>query len=140
VRTSWLYGPGDGHFVAKVLGAAASGSLTGVRDEIATPTWTRDLAEAVARLVATGRYGVYHLTNAGRASRYEWIQAIVELAGLRDVTLRPVSTEEFRRALPADAISPRKPPNSALANVAAAALGIELRPWQEALRAFFAQG
>lgn len=138
VRTAWLYGHGSHHFASKVLVWAESGELTGVTDEIATPTWTRDLARAIARLLETNRYGVYHLTNAGEASRWEWAQEILRLAGKPGVRLRPITTEEFRASLPADAVAPEKPPYSVLANTAAAALAIELRPWQEALAEYFA--
>lgn len=138
VRTAWLYGRGGNHFVAKILRAAEAGPLTGVTDEVATPTWTRDLARAIARLIETSRFGVYHLTNAGEASRYDWAQETLRLAGKAGVPLRPVTTAEFRAALPAGAVAPAKPPYSVLANTQAAALGIELRPWREALAAFFA--
>ncbi len=140
VRTAWLYGHGGNHFVAKVLRAAESGDLTGVTDEIATPTWSRDLAAAIKRLIETERYGVYHLTNAGQASRYEWVQEILRVAGKTDVRVRPLTTAEFRASLPADAVAPEKPLYSVLANTKAAALGIELRPWQDALAEYFATG
>jgi dTDP-4-dehydrorhamnose reductase len=138
VRTAWLYGHGGNHFVAKVLRAAEAGPLTGVTDEIATPTWTLDLAGALAQLIQTGRYGVYHLTNAGEASRYDWAREVLRLAGKSDVPLRAVTTAEFRASLPPASEAPAKPPYSVLANTGAAALGIQLRPWQRALAAFFA--
>lgn len=140
VRTAWLYGRGGSHFVAKMLRAAESADLTGVTDEIATPTWSRDLAAAITRLIETGRYGVYHLTSAGQASRYEWVQEILRVAGKTSVRVRPLTTAEFRASLPADAVAPEKPPYSVLANTKAAALGIELRPWQDALAEYFATG
>ncbi len=137
VRTAWLYGHGGNHFVSKILRAAEGSELTGVVDEIATPTWTRDLARAVARLIETEKYGLYHLTNAGQASRYEWAAEILRLAGKSDVPLRQVTTAQFRASLPPDAVAPQKPPYSVLANTAGAALGIELPPWQEALAQYF---
>jgi dTDP-4-dehydrorhamnose reductase len=70
VRTSWLYGPGRVSFPEKILQAARrDGKLRAVTDEIASPTWTVDLAEAIAKLVRQPAYGVYHLTNAGWCSR-----------------------------------------------------------------------
>ena len=140
VRTAWLYGQGGNHFVNKMLRAAEGGALTGVSDEIASPTWTRDLASATAALIETRRYGTYHFTNAGQASRFEWVQEILRLAGKTDVALRPINTLEFRASLSADAVVPEKPPFSVLANEAAGALGIVLRPWREALAAYFASG
>lgn len=138
VRTSWLYGHGGNHFVSKVLSAAERGPLTGVTDEHSTPTWTRDLAAALVELIATGSYGVYHLANAGAASRCDWAQETLRLAGKSGVPIRPVTTAEFRASLPPDAVAPHKPPYSVLANTTAAALGIELRPWQDALAEYFA--
>ena len=138
VRTAWLYGHGGNHFAGKILGAAERGDLTGVVDEVATPTWTRDLAHALARLIETGLYGVYHLSNAGQASRYQWAKEVLRLAGKSSVSLRPVTTREFRGSLPADAVAPRKPPFSVLRNLAGAAAGIELRPWPGALADYFA--
>ncbi len=127
VRTAWLYGPGRVSFPEKVLQAAAeAGSLKGVTDEIASPTWTADLAAAIGALVRGAPFGIYHLTNGGYCSRLEWVQEIVRLAGLGDVRVEPTSQGEFGAPY-------RKPTFSALANVNAAAVGIELRPWQEAL-------
>jgi dTDP-4-dehydrorhamnose reductase len=140
VRTAWLYGLGGNHFVSKMLRAADGGELIGVTDEVATPTWTRDLAEAIARLIETERFGVYHLTNAGQASRYDWVQEILRLAGKETVAVRPVTTAEFRASLQPGVVAPKKPPFSVLANTAATALGIELRPWQDALAAYFDAG
>ncbi|MCJ7509657.1 MAG: sugar nucleotide-binding protein, partial [Dehalococcoidia bacterium] len=75
-------------------------------------------------------YGIYHLTNSGCCSRYQWAQRLLELAGRGDVALRPVVQADYGAPY-------RKPPYSELANRAAAALGIALRPWQEALQEYF---
>jgi dTDP-4-dehydrorhamnose reductase len=137
VRTSWVYGAGGDNFVTKVLRWAETGKLTGVIDEISTPTWARDLAQAIAKLVATDRFGIYHFTNSGDASRYDWAREILLNAGKTDVTIEPITTQQFRESLAEDAIVPTKPRYSVLANAAGAALGIELQPWQDALAAFF---
>ena len=138
VRTAWLYGHEGNHFADKILRAAERGELTGVVDEVATPTWTRDLAQALARLIETGLYGLYHLTNGGQASRYQWAKEVLRLADKSAVRLRPVTTREFRGSLPANVVAPRKPPFSVLRNLAGATLDIELRSWQEALADYFA--
>ena len=138
VRTAWLYGRGGNHFVEKIRRAARGGEVSGVVDEIATPTWTSDLALALAQLIKTDAYGVYHLTNGGQASRYEWVEEILRLAGEPTVRLRPLSTPEYLASLPEGSTAPRKPAYSVLRNRAAAALGIRLRPWHEALARFFA--
>jgi dTDP-4-dehydrorhamnose reductase len=130
VRTSWLYGGGN-DFPAKVL-QKPSGELPMVTDEVSSPTWARDLAEAIARLVERDApTGIYHLANGGHCSRFEWAERVLALAGRHDVVLRPITHAEYNAPY-------RKPPFSALANTAAAALGVVLRPWQEALAAYFA--
>jgi dTDP-4-dehydrorhamnose reductase len=134
VRTAWLYAEGGYSFPAKVLRLAESRrELSMVTDEVATPTWARDLASALIQLAAHPAYGTYHLTNAGWCSRYEWAAEVLRLAGRADVTLRPITSAEY-------AGGPPKPPFSALRNEAAARLGITLRPWQEALGEYFRGG
>jgi dTDP-4-dehydrorhamnose reductase len=133
VRTAWLYAEGGSNFPAKVLRLAEGRrELSMVTDEVATPTWARDLAPAIIRLAAQPAYGTYHLTNAGYCSRYEWAAEVLRLAGppWADVTLRPITSAEFSGG-------PPKPPFSALRNEAAARLGITLRPWEAALGEYF---
>jgi dTDP-4-dehydrorhamnose reductase len=131
VRTAWLYAAGGSNFPAKVLQAVPSeGELRFVTDEVASPTWARDLAQAIVGLIGQPTYGIYHLTNSGCCSRCQWAQRILELAGRGDVALRPVVQADYGAPY-------RKPPYSELANRAAAALGIVLRPWQEALQEYF---
>ncbi len=135
VRTSWVYGGGAADFVAKVLAAARAGrSLRFVTDEAASPTSAADLAEAVRALIERAAPpGVYHLTNEGDASRYAWACEILRLAGMGGLTVAPITTEELRAS---GYDGPRKPPYSALANTRARAIGITLRPWRDALRAW----
>jgi len=131
VRTAWLYGEGTGNFPSKILAAAERGELSVVTDEIATPTWARDLAAAIASLVQRSAYGVYHFTNSGECSRYEWAREALRLAGREGVSLRPTTMAEYQPF-------PVKPPYSVLGNEAGARIGIELRPWREALGEYFA--
>jgi dTDP-4-dehydrorhamnose reductase len=126
VRTSWLYGPGRTSFPEKILATArANGHVRVVTDETASPTWTRDLAAAIARLIRTHEYGVFHLANGGECSRKDWAVEVLRLAGV-EVPVEPVAQADL--ALPYV-----KPAVSTLANSRAAALGIGLRPWREAL-------
>lgn len=127
VRIAWLFGPGGVNFVTKILaGAEKYGALRVAADEFGNPTYAPDLAAACARLAESGRYGIYHLTNAGFCSRYEFARAIMQLAGKPDLPITPILSAEWPR--------PSKPPlHAVLANTAAAALGITLRPWQEAV-------
>ena len=132
VRTAWLYGSGR-DFPSKILAAASrQAELTVVTDEIATPTLAGDLAEAIARLLESQDFGVYHFTNSGACSRYEWAREVLRLAGRSDVALKPTTLAEYNAY-------PPKPPYTALRNEAGARLGITLRPWQEALAEHFAR-
>jgi dTDP-4-dehydrorhamnose reductase len=127
VRTSWTYGPGRASFPEKILQAARSnGRLRLVTDEVATPTLTTDLAAAIAKLIATREFGIYHLANAGECSRMVWAEEVLRLAGV-EVPIEATTLAEYKSAV-------RKPRRSTLANHRAAALGITLRPWQDALR------
>lgn len=127
VRTAWLYAPGGRNFIHTILRhARESGQLRVVTDEVGNPTYVDDLAEAISRLLPTKRYGTYHFINSGACSRWAFANEILRLAGLDSVHNRPILGSEFKR--------PSTPPRfGALRNVAGAALGIQLRPWQEAL-------
>ncbi len=131
VRTAWLYGKGGGKFPDKILDLASRNpSLTGVRDEIGSPTYVPDLVDALAQLIQTEHYGMYHLVNAGSCSRYDWVVEILRMANIPR-PVKPVTLAEYSRAS-------TPPPNGALENFAAAnMLDINLRPWQDALAAFF---
>jgi dTDP-4-dehydrorhamnose reductase len=130
VRTSWVFGDAARGFVNAIRRLAAQGrELTVVADEVGGPTYAADLADAVRRLVEHDAPGLYHLANEGECSRFEWASAIVELTGSSSA-VRPTTSAEFGRANPGQA--PR-PAHSTLANTAAAALGVRLRPWREAL-------
>lgn len=132
VRIAWAYAPGGRNFVHAILRIAREkGAIRVVTDEIGNPTYMRDVADAIARLIPTRAFGIYHLVNEGSCSRWAFANEILRLAGLSDVTNEPILSSEFRRPS-----SP--PPFGALHNIAGAALGIRLRPWQEALKAFLA--
>ena len=129
VRVAWLFG-GERNFVRTVLRLAAEGqALSMVADEVGSPTYAPDVAEAVARLIQTPFYGTYHLVNHGQCSRFDFAAAILRLSGREHVALRPIKLADYKR-------DSRVPPYTPLRNIAAAALGIRLRPWQEALEEY----
>lgn len=130
VRTSWVYGPRGRNFVRTILRLARERpELTVVDDEIGGPTLAADLAEAIARLARTSSYGIYHLPNQGECSRFDLARRALELAGQTNRVI-PVSTAEYLARYPLPA---RRPAYSTLRNFAGSAIGIELRPWNEAL-------
>jgi dTDP-4-dehydrorhamnose reductase len=129
-RTAWLYASGGRNFPHRMVQLADErGTLRVVTDEVGNPTYAPDLASAIAALVQTGAYGVYHLTNAGYCSRYDFAREILRISEREHVPIEPITLDDFQRA----STPPRFAP---LANTAAAALDIELRPWQEALKEF----
>jgi dTDP-4-dehydrorhamnose reductase len=104
-----------------------------VEDEIGNPTYAPDVADALLRLIETQRYGIYHLVNQGVTSRFALAQAVLQASGRSQVPLTPIPHTAWPR--------PVTPPlHAVLANQAAAALGIELRPWQEAVQEYIKNG
>lgn len=132
VRTAWLYGRGGVNFVDKMIDLArARDSLTVVNDQIGSPTYAKDLAQAIVKLIGTRAYGTYHFTGAGSTTWYDLAQACLRLTGQDQDKIAPCTTEQFPQ--PA-----RRPAKSVLANVRGAALGITLRPWLAALEDYLA--
>jgi dTDP-4-dehydrorhamnose reductase len=133
-RTAWLYGGSGKHFPRTVLTVLRErGSIDVVDDEFGSPTFAGDLARALIQLTAVRGIGVFHLVNAGRASRFELACETAHAAGFDPELVRPVTTEAFLTRYPLPA---RRPADSALRNARAAALGIELRDWRAALREY----
>lgn len=132
VRIAWLYAQGGNNFVTKIIRAADErGELRVVTDEVSSSTYAPDLAEAIAKLIRTDHYGIYHFTNEGICSRYDFAVKILELAGRGHVPVHPITSDQYVRAS-------TPPPYAPIRNFCAAtALGITLRPWEEALQAFF---
>jgi dTDP-4-dehydrorhamnose reductase len=130
IRTSWVTGHGGRNFVHRIQQLADErGALKVVTNEVASPTFTEDLADVVVKLVNTRQYGIYHCTNSGYCSRFEYAKKILELSGRAHIPLEPITLADFPR--------PSTPPQfTPLANYAAAALGITLKPWEEALIEF----
>jgi dTDP-4-dehydrorhamnose reductase len=135
VRTCGLYGVWGsggkgGNFVETMLRLAGQGKpLRVVADQVCTPSYAADMADATAALLRNGRPGLYHLTNAGACSWHEFAAAVFELAGVR-ADLTAITSDEY--GAPA-----RRPRYSVLARGACDALGLPSpRPWREALAAY----
>lgn len=131
VRVCGLYGVAGssgkgGNFVETMLKKAAAGdAIRVVDDQVLTPTYTFDIAEAVRKLVLTGKFGLYHLTSEGQCSWYEFTRHIFESAGIK-ASLSPCKTAEF--------FSPvKRPAYSVLSKDKLHSLGISMPTWQDAL-------
>jgi len=107
LRTAWLYGAHGACFprtIARV--AREKGALDVVDDQVGQPTWTRDVAELMVRLVQAGApAGTWHATAAGQASWWEFARAVVETAGLSAEIVRPTGSDSFVRPAPRPAYS-----------------------------------
>jgi dTDP-4-dehydrorhamnose reductase len=134
IRLCGLYGhagctgKGNTNFVEAMLGLASTNkSVRVVDDQVMTPTSSKDAAGKIFDLVRTGIYGLYHMTNTGSCSWYEFAREIFRVAGM-DVEVIPVKSSEFgAKAL--------RPAYSVLDNVNLRKAGIkDMRHWKEALR------
>ncbi len=142
VRTSWLYGPAGGNFVATMMRLAAERDELGVvADQVGTPTFSADLAAVVWRLVeletaaAAPTYGIYHYSNAGECSWYDFTCAIVAQMRQRNLPCRaavkPITSAEY--PLPAP-----RPAYSVLSkDKIMTAAGIVVPAWQDSLAQYF---
>lgn len=131
VRTSWLFGVGGKNFGSRVIEYARTlPRLKGVVDQTSIPTYAPDLARRIEEIVARKTYGLYHGTNSGPASWFEFAQLALELAGLKDVEIEPVRRADLNQAAP-------RPNNSAMHCLLSEKLGLApLRPWRDALADF----
>jgi len=135
IRSSGLYGRAGsmgkgGNFVETMLGKARRGeSIRVVNDQTLTPTYTVDLANQVASLLSTTHYGLFHATNEGSCSWFDFARAIFDLAGM-DADLLPITSDAYKT--PAV-----RPPYSVLENARLKELGLnQMRDWREALAAY----
>jgi dTDP-4-dehydrorhamnose reductase len=130
VRTSWVCGYHGSNMVRTVLRLSGQpGPLRFVDDQRGSPTFTADLAEAVALLARERLPGVFHLTNTGVTSWYGFAGAVLEAAGHDPVRVEPIATADLDPPRPAP-----RPANSVLDNAAWRALGMEALPhWGDAL-------
>jgi dTDP-4-dehydrorhamnose reductase len=109
VRTQWLYGAAGPNFVKTMLKLfTEQGGAKVVNDQFGSPTFTKDLAAACAVLLKSGETGLFHITNAGVMSWFDFAVKILSLSGLRGVSLTPCPTAEFPRPAKRPAYSPLK--------------------------------
>lgn len=129
VRTAWLYGAHGPNFAKTMLALAASrDTWSVVDDQLGQPTWTADLAEQIVAMVdADAPAGIYHGTNSGSATWFEFARAVLEESGLDPERITPTDSSAFVRPAP-------RPSYSVLGHDAWAAAGLPaMRPWREAL-------
>lgn len=130
VRTAWLFGPGRRNFVRVILDKAREGQpLSVVHDQIGSPTYTPDLAEACVKLAELRQSGLIHVANTGQASWCELASEAVRLANM-PTQVRPITSADWPQAA-------RRPSYSVLGTARYASLtGHPLRTWAQALREY----
>ena len=130
VRTSWVYGKHGANFVKTMLKLGKERKeLSVVADQRGCPTYTLDLANAILELVDTEKYGVYHVSNSGNCSWFEFAKAIFEISEMK-VQVNPCTTADFPR--PA-----ARPANSVFEHMSIKLNNFtSVRHWKEALSSF----
>ena len=130
VRISWVFGINGKNFIKTMLNLAKThDKLTVVNDQIGSPTYTVDLAKLLCDMVQTDKYGVYHATNEGICSWYEFACEIFRQANV-DIQVDPVPSSAF----PTKA---KRPHNSRLSKKSLDKSGFDRLPsWQDALNRF----
>jgi dTDP-4-dehydrorhamnose reductase len=131
IRSAWLYGRNGKNFVKTIADKARTDKcLNVVDDQIGSPTFSWDLAGAVQLLIEGQHTGVFHVTNRGNCSWYEFARKIVQCTGLKDVQIRPIKSSEMARPAP-------RPHYSVLScRKFIEATGKTMRYWQVALDDF----
>lgn len=129
VRTAWLYGQNGSNFVRTMLRLEAErDTIDVVTDQVGQPTWSFDLANQIRELVlAQAPAGIYHGTNSGAVSWFDFTREIYRLIGADPQRVHPTTTDAFPRPAP-------RPAFSVLAHDAWERAGIPpMRPWADAL-------
>jgi dTDP-4-dehydrorhamnose reductase len=134
IRTAWLYGPGGPCFPMTMINAAKAGKpLKVVKDQIGSPTFTRDLADATLNLVDANASGIYHVVNSGQTSWHGFTAAILEEFDLH-TDLSTTTSAEWKRQRPNSAV---RPAYSVLdTSKYSQATGKQMRGWQQGLAAY----
>ncbi|RAV13779.1 dTDP-4-dehydrorhamnose reductase [Paenibacillus contaminans] len=133
VRTSWVYGLHGNNFIKTMLKLGKErDSLKVVNDQIGSPTYTVDLSHFLVELIQTEKYGIYHASNSGVCSWFDFAKAIFDESGL-EIKVEPCTTDEFPRPAP-------RPKYSAMDHMAIRLNGFaDIPPWRDALKRFLEQ-
>lgn len=130
VRTAWVFGEHGHNFINTMLRLGRErGKVSVVNDQIGSPTYTRDLAVLLVDMIETEKYGIYHATNEGYCSWYEFAVEIFRQAGM-EVQVSPQTSDELQAKA-------KRPHNSRMDKAKLETSGFRRLPsWQDALRRY----
>jgi len=133
VRTSWLCGHNGKNFIEKILELSKTKKkIEVVDDQVGSPTFTEDLIKEMNRILKSGTFGIYHITNNGICSWFEFASKIIEYAGISGLEISPVKTEQSKRKA-------ARPRYSKLRNyMLEQTIGNEMNSWEEGLSQYLA--
>ncbi|MEE0979790.1 MAG: dTDP-4-dehydrorhamnose reductase [Muribaculaceae bacterium] len=130
IRTAWLYSSHGRNFVKTMLRLfGQQNEVKVVCDQVGTPTFARDLAKAIIKIVKSNQWvsGIYHFTDEGVASWYDFAKAIARISGNKNVKITPIPSEEYPQGA-------SRPYYSVLdRNRIKATYGVEIPHWEESL-------
>ena len=130
IRTAWLYSPYGNNFVKTMIRLGNERTELGVVcDQIGTPTYARDLAEAIVVILTARQWvpGIYHFSDEGACSWYDFTKAIHRIAGITTCNVKPITTDDY--PTPAS-----RPPYSILDKTRIKkTYGITIPHWEESL-------
>ena len=131
VRISWVFGLNGSNLVKTMLKhGRKKGAVSVVNDQIGSPTYTPDHSVLLADMIETNTYGVYHATNEGLCSWYDFACEIFKAAGMDDVKVTPLTTAEYP-------VKAKRPLNSRMSKDKLDAKGFKRLPdWKDALYRF----
>ena len=135
IRISWAFGINGNNYIKTMLKLAENhNELNIVCDQIGSPTYTYDLAKLMCDMMETKKYGVYHATNEGFCSWCDFTKYIYQVAGITNVKVNPVTTEEYKKMNPNQA---DRPLNSRMSKSSLDKAGFKRLPtWQDATERF----
>ena len=129
-RLSWVTGQGSQNFPYKVKQWAAGGKTLKISaDEVSVPSFTFDIADACFKAIKKEAEGLFHLTNSGYASRYEFAKLYLKLKGMNNIIV-PVPAGSFKCAAKRPLFTPMS--NALISS----ALGINIPSWEESLKKY----
>jgi dTDP-4-dehydrorhamnose reductase len=131
VRTSWLFGAGGKNFGSRVIEyARRGGTLKGVVDQTSIPTYAPDLAGRIEEIIELRAHALYQVTSTGPTTWFEFAREALDLAGLAEVQIEPVTRADLNQRA-------QRPHNSAMRCLVSEKLGLPpLRHWKDALLEF----